>query len=139
MKKALYISVCLLVIISLFCSCSKKESEDKISTSEKTTEPFTTGKESETFSSKDGQSEIIAHRDSEGNDIMIDSYGDNGKIQHYEEPIYDKDGNVIGYKYYDKNKKYVASNENGNKYFDKNGNEISEDEFVKLMSKAGIV
>lgn len=143
MKKTICIISALIVIVSAFCACSKtdkKQSAEKNTTSTTvSTTAFTVGSEVATSTVKYENEKQVYHKDNDGNDLLLEKFNSEGKIESYEEPVYSNDGSVDRINYYDANKKLVASSGNDNRFFDKDGKEISENEFIVLMNKAKIL
>lgn len=138
MKKILYILCAVMIIAVCFSACRKKDDKSSAENTSVSTEPFTVGTEVTSITGNDGENKNVAHRDEDGNDLMIDHYDSKGKIDYYEEPVYDSFGSVERYNYYDKDKNLIAASGSANKFYDKDGKEISENDFVKIMSEAGI-
>ena len=145
MKKIICIVSALTLMLSALCACAKndadnaKNKEETTASTTASTTAFTTGSEAATSSAKDGDEKQVFHRDEDGNDLLVEHFDADGKKTHYEEPVYNADGSIGRIKYYDKNKKPVAQSDTHGKFYDKDGREISENDFVILMSKAGIL
>ncbi len=144
MKKTFCIISAIIVILSAFCACSKstQSNKDNLSTTTSTTASttaFTSGTEVATSKVEYKNETQVFHKDSAGNDLLLEHFNSDGKVEYYEEPVYSNDGSVDRIKYYDSKKKLVAASDNQNRFYDKDGKEISENDFVVLMNKAKII
>ncbi|MCQ2471775.1 MAG: hypothetical protein MJ147_07045 [Clostridia bacterium] len=143
MKKTFCIVSAIIVILSAFCACGKstKSEKNNLSTTLTTasTTAFTSGKEVATSAVEYKNETQVFHKDGAGNDLLLEHYNSDGKVEYYEEPVYSNDGSVDRIKYYDSKKKLVAASDNQNHFYDKDGKEISENDFIVLMNKANII
>lgn len=138
MKKLFCILSCFVLLLSCFSACSHKNTKNN---SEASTQPktfdgnneFELGKEAKTSEIDSENGKQVFHIDEHGEYMMLDHYDSDGKILYYEEPVYSADGNIKGYKYYDAQKKLLASVDSENNFFDKDGKNITENQFTELL------
>ncbi len=147
MKKIICILSSLIVALSLFSACgNKKQNENNGSEQNSSSDAennifdynseYKLGDEVRVTVVDSGNEKQRIHIDEYGDYIIMDHCDAQGNVMYYEAPIYEPNGDIKGYNYYDINMNHFACTDSQNRFYNADGVEITENQFTELMNKA---
>ena len=146
MKKNICLISVLILLLSCFSACGDKKEDVNLKKEETsgTTEniffdrnsDFVLGEEVATSVYSSGSDKQIVHIDEFGDYIIMDHCDSKGNVIYYEKPVYNTNGDIRGYEYYDVDMNYIGATDTENNFYDADGVCINENIFTAALQKA---
>lgn len=133
MKKYLIILAVFIILTGVFTACTK---EDTTIDNEATT--YYTYDYDKSYVNQNNVDKTVVFEDKNSNIVKLDIKDSEGNLLYTEEYLYNEDGSIYGYNYYNSAGLFVAryvSSGGENSYFYSDGTPMSESDFAVRLDK----